>query len=88
MADMVDCGRETFKAWARQTPSPAYAECWHNRWLGPFIPTMPAEQAWQLISEDKMTTSAGEAFKRGWIAAQLEYAATHPKQHNDGGADE
>jgi len=49
---------------------------------------MPAEQAWQLISEDKMTTSAGEAFKRGWIAAQLEYAATHPKQHNDGGADE
>lgn len=85
MADMVDCGRETFKAWARQTPSPSDGKCWHDRWLGPFNPAMEADQACQLICQDRITTAGAEAFKRGWAAAQIDYRQAHP-DHKDGGA--
>lgn len=74
MADMVDCGRATFESWARQTPSPATGECWDNRWLGKFDPSMTAEQACALCLEGKLTPNAEQGFMRGWNAAKAEYA--------------
>lgn len=73
MADMVDCGIHTFKAWARQTPSSACGCCWHNRWLGDFNPHMAAEEAAARLENDKLSQQGQEMFKRGWERAQAEY---------------
>lgn len=81
MADMVDCGIHTFEAWARQTPSPAYGYCWHNRWLGDFNPEMTAEEAAVKLEHNKLTEQAREMFKRGWERAQAEYLSKLSRKH-------
>lgn len=72
MADMVDCGYATFKAWQRQTPTPQ-GRCWHNRWLGEFDPSMTADEAGRRLENHKLVPQAQVEFKRGWEKAQGEY---------------
>lgn len=81
MADMVDCGIHTFEAWARQTPSPAYGFCWHNRWLGEFNPRMTAEEAAVMLENHKLMQQGQEMFKRGWERAQAKYLAKLMPNH-------
>lgn len=71
MADMVDCGEHTFTSWARQTPSPAYGYCWHNRWLDSFNPEMTGEEAANRLGMVGRITEDGlAAFNRGWDRAR------------------
>lgn len=74
MADMVDCGYHTFKAWARQNPGPATGICWHNQIFGEFDPTLSADEA-NILSDHvgKLEENAQKLFMRGWEKAQEEY---------------
>lgn len=85
MADMVDAGRYAFEAWASRTPSPAHGICFKDRWLGPFNPEMPAEEACARLLEGKLTPSAEMAFMRGWTQAQAQYhnTAERPTGHKE-----